>query len=136
MRLYNGDQPILFMGQRLSNRILQDSVSGGNGVLICQVLFTLLGGVANLTYPVPMRVLRTRFASGVYIRVSSHSQKGDSQQAAITPWLASHGHPVDEVRGYQDQESGKTISQCISRPVYQSRGYVPLLHGLSIRSCW
>ena len=50
-------------------------------------------------------------AIGVYIRVSSHSQKGDSQQAAITQWLESHGHTVDEVRWYQDKETGKTMKR-------------------------
>jgi DNA invertase Pin-like site-specific DNA recombinase len=48
---------------------------------------------------------------GVYIRVSSQSQKGDSQQAAITQWLESHGRDVHDVRWYQDTETGKTMKR-------------------------
>jgi DNA invertase Pin-like site-specific DNA recombinase len=48
---------------------------------------------------------------GVYIRVSSHSQKGDSQKAAITQWLANHGHPLSAVRWYEDTETGKTLQR-------------------------
>ena len=48
---------------------------------------------------------------GVYIRVSSHSQKGDSQKAAITQWLARHGHDLAQVRWYADTESGRTLQR-------------------------
>ncbi len=48
---------------------------------------------------------------GIYIRVSSHSQKGDSQKAAITQWLESHGHDMDNVRWYEDTETGKTMKR-------------------------
>lgn len=48
---------------------------------------------------------------GVYIRVSSHSQKGDSQKAAITQWLTNHGHVLADVRWYEDTETGKTLQR-------------------------
>ena len=38
MRAYDGDQPILLMGQRLSDSILQEAVSGRHDALLCQVL--------------------------------------------------------------------------------------------------
>jgi DNA invertase Pin-like site-specific DNA recombinase len=48
---------------------------------------------------------------GVYIRVSSHSQKGDSQKAALRQWLANHGHALTTVRWYEDTETGKTLQR-------------------------
>jgi DNA invertase Pin-like site-specific DNA recombinase len=48
---------------------------------------------------------------GVYLRVSSTSQKGDSQQAAITQWLTSHGHDLAQVRWYTDTETGRTLQR-------------------------
>ena len=48
---------------------------------------------------------------GVYVRVSSHSQKGDSQKAAITQWLENHGHDLAQVRWYTDTESGQTLKR-------------------------
>src|SRR5437763_16525755 len=48
---------------------------------------------------------------GVYIRVSSHSQKGDSQQAALRQWLPNHSHPLATVRWYEDTETGKTLQR-------------------------
>lgn len=48
---------------------------------------------------------------GVYIRVSSHSQKRDSQQAAITQWLVRHGHDLAQVRWYADTETGRTLQR-------------------------
>lgn len=48
---------------------------------------------------------------GVYTRVSSTSQKGDSQQAALTQWLASHGHDLAQVRWYADTETGRTLQR-------------------------
>lgn len=53
---------------------------------------------------------------GVYLRVSSHSQKGDSQQAAITHWLERHGHDLSQVRWYTDTETGRTLQ----RPGFQA----------------
>ena len=48
---------------------------------------------------------------GVYIRVSSHSQKTDSQKAAISAWLENHGHESEQVRWYTDTESGQTLKR-------------------------
>ena len=52
---------------------------------------------------------------GVYIRVSSHSQKADSQRAEITKWLEAHSHNQDSIVWFEDQESGKTLK----RPGFQ-----------------
>src|SRR5439155_4463670 len=46
---------------------------------------------------------------GVYIRVSSHSQKSDSQRAEIQRWLAAHGHALDAVQWFEDKETGATL---------------------------
>jgi DNA invertase Pin-like site-specific DNA recombinase len=46
---------------------------------------------------------------GVYIRVSSHSQKSDSQRAEIQRWLAAHGHAPDAVQWFEDKETGATL---------------------------
>ncbi|MBV1929526.1 MAG: recombinase family protein [Gammaproteobacteria bacterium] len=48
----------------------------------------------------------------VYIRVSSHSQKLDSQKAEIRQWLTAHGHNLDDVQWFEDQESGTTLDRC------------------------
>lgn len=53
---------------------------------------------------------------GVYLRVSSDSQKSDSQQAAIRQWLARHGHDLTQVRWYTDTETGRTLQ----RPGFQT----------------
>lgn len=47
----------------------------------------------------------------VYIRVSSPSQKSDSQKAAISQWLTNHGQPLAAVRWYEDTETGKTLNR-------------------------
>lgn len=47
----------------------------------------------------------------VYIRVSSHSQKSDSQRAEITRWLKAHGHNLDEVMWYEDVETGSHLNR-------------------------
>ena len=47
----------------------------------------------------------------VYIRVSSHSQKSDSQKAEITRWLKAHGHALDDVFWYEDRETGATLNR-------------------------
>ena len=46
-----------------------------------------------------------------YIRVSSHSQKADSQRAEVTRWLKSHGHDLTQVIWFEDQESGTTTAR-------------------------
>ena len=48
---------------------------------------------------------------GVYIRVSSHSQKSDSQHAEIRRWLAAHGHALDTVQWFEDTETGTTLTR-------------------------
>lgn len=76
---------------------------GGDRGNHCQLGYTLLGSNAILGYPGAM--------IAVYIRVSSHSQKGDSQKAAITQWIASHGHAMADVRWYEDKETDKTMQR-------------------------
>ena len=48
---------------------------------------------------------------GVYIRVSSHSQKGDSQRAAIQQWLQLYGYDHDTVLWFEDKETGATLQR-------------------------
>jgi DNA invertase Pin-like site-specific DNA recombinase len=48
---------------------------------------------------------------GVYIRVSSQSQKSDSQKTDIQQWLTRHGHKPDEVLWFEDIESGKSLKR-------------------------
>jgi DNA invertase Pin-like site-specific DNA recombinase len=48
---------------------------------------------------------------GVYIRVSSNNQRIDSQQVEIQRWLTAHGHALDDVRWFQDHESGATLTR-------------------------
>lgn len=47
----------------------------------------------------------------VYTRVSSASQKNDSQRAEISAWLKAHGHDLKQVTWYEDTESGSTINR-------------------------
>src|SRR5687768_5988191 len=47
----------------------------------------------------------------VYIRVSSHSQKTDSQRADIRRWLIAHGHDPDTVQLFEDKETGATLQR-------------------------
>jgi DNA invertase Pin-like site-specific DNA recombinase len=48
---------------------------------------------------------------GVYIRVSSHSQKSDSQRAEIQRWLEAHGHALNTVQWFEDKETGATLQR-------------------------
>jgi DNA invertase Pin-like site-specific DNA recombinase len=48
---------------------------------------------------------------GVYIRVSSHSQKSDSQHAEIRRWLRAHGHDLETVQWFEDTETGATLTR-------------------------
>ncbi len=48
---------------------------------------------------------------GVYIRVSSHSQKADSQKVEITQWLQAHGHDLKDVQWFEDKETGATLGR-------------------------
>src|SRR2546427_956426 len=48
---------------------------------------------------------------GVYIRVSSHTQKSDSQYAEIQRWLRAHGHALETVQWFEDTETGATLTR-------------------------
>src|SRR5256885_9065721 len=48
---------------------------------------------------------------GVYIRVSSPTQKSDSQYAEIQRWLRAHGHAPDTVQWFEDTETGATLTR-------------------------
>ena len=48
---------------------------------------------------------------GVYIRVSSHSQKSESQHAEIRRWLTAHGHDLETVQWFEDTETGATLTR-------------------------
>jgi len=47
----------------------------------------------------------------VYIRISSPTQKTDSQKAEITQWLKSNGHPLKKVKWFEDRESGRSLDR-------------------------
>ena len=49
-----------------------------------------------------------------YIRVSSHSQKSDSQHADIKPWLTAHHHALDGVQWFEDRETGATLQRPVA----------------------
>jgi DNA invertase Pin-like site-specific DNA recombinase len=44
-----------------------------------------------------------------YCRVSSRSQKTDSQKAELTRWLAYQGHDLTAVQWFEDIERGQTV---------------------------
>ena len=44
-----------------------------------------------------------------YCRVSSRSQKTDSQKAELTRWLAHQGHDLPAVQWFEDIERGQTL---------------------------
>ena len=48
---------------------------------------------------------------GVYIRVSSPTQKSDSQHAEIQRWLTAYGHALDAVQWFEDTETGATLQR-------------------------
>ena len=48
---------------------------------------------------------------GVYIRVSSPSQKSDSQHVQIRRWLRAHGHDLETVQWFEDTETGATLTR-------------------------
>ncbi len=47
----------------------------------------------------------------VYIRVSTHSQKSDSQKAEISHWLKAHGHDLKSVQWFEDKETGTHLNR-------------------------
>ncbi|HEY9664588.1 MAG TPA: recombinase family protein [Allocoleopsis sp.] len=46
-----------------------------------------------------------------YLRVSSRTQKTDSQKAEIEQWLIRHGHDPSTVQWFEDKETGKTLKR-------------------------
>jgi hypothetical protein len=44
-----------------------------------------------------------------YCRVSSRSQKTDSQKAELTRWLTQQGHVLPTVQWFEDIERGQTV---------------------------
>jgi len=52
---------------------------------------------------------------GIYVRVSSKSQRHDSQERELRRWLQSNGHDPDEVTWYRDTETGRTLA----RPAFE-----------------
>lgn len=61
----------------------------------------------------------------VYIRVSSNTQKTDSQKAEISTWLKAHGHDLSKVLWYEDFETGATMKrkefQMLSEAIFAGR---------------
>jgi DNA invertase Pin-like site-specific DNA recombinase len=59
---------------------------------------------------------------GVYIRVSSHTQKSDSQYAEIQRWLRAHGHAPEAVQWFEDTETGATLTRsglnCLQEAIF------------------
>jgi len=47
----------------------------------------------------------------VYIRVSTHGQKSDSQKAEISQWLKVHGHDPKNVQWFEDKETGANLNR-------------------------
>jgi len=47
----------------------------------------------------------------IYVRISSHTQKTDSQKAEITQWLKSHGHLLKKVVWFEDRERGRNLDR-------------------------
>ena len=48
---------------------------------------------------------------GVYIRVSSHTQKSDSQRTEIQQWLALQGYDAETIVWFEDKETGATLQR-------------------------
>ena len=48
---------------------------------------------------------------GVYLRVSSHTQKSDSQYAEVQRWLRAHGYALETVQWFEDTETGATLTR-------------------------
>ena len=51
----------------------------------------------------------------IYVRISSHSQKTDSQKAEISHWLKSQKLPAKQITWFEDKESGRNLK----RPAFQ-----------------
>ncbi|WP_199300119.1 recombinase family protein [Trichocoleus sp. FACHB-262] len=50
-------------------------------------------------------------AIACYLRVSSRTQKTDSQKTEIEQWLLRHGYDPSTVQGFEDKETGKTLKR-------------------------
>ena len=48
---------------------------------------------------------------GVYLRVSSHTQKSDSQYTEVQRWLRAHGYALETVQWFEDTETGATLTR-------------------------
>ncbi len=55
--------------------------------------------------------MSTSASTAVYLRVSTKSQKSDSQKAEVTRWLKAHGHDLQKVIWFEDQETGTTLER-------------------------
>jgi DNA invertase Pin-like site-specific DNA recombinase len=64
-----------------------------------------------ITASVPFGYTLSGMNIAVYIRVSSYSQKSDSQRADIRRWLTAHGHDPDSVQWFEDRETGATLQR-------------------------
>lgn len=69
---------------------------------------------------------------GVYVRVSSKGQRTDSQIDELQRYLEGNGIPADQIRWYEDKESGKNLD----RPAFK-RLQADIFNG-EIKSviCW
>jgi len=50
-------------------------------------------------------------STGIYIRISSHTQTSDSQRTEIQRWLDAHGYQPDSVHWFEDIESGVSMNR-------------------------
>jgi DNA invertase Pin-like site-specific DNA recombinase len=53
---------------------------------------------------------------GIYTRVSSHTQKADSQKAEIRQWIKGQKIPAKQIQWFEDKESGRSLK----RPAFQN----------------
>lgn len=47
----------------------------------------------------------------VYVRVSSRSQRTDSQRLELERWIAANGIDADQIMWYEDKETGRTLDR-------------------------
>ena len=68
----------------------------------CHNEYTLTGSM--------LQIVREGFGMiACYCRVSSRSQKTDSQKAELTRWLSHQGHALTAVQWFEDIERGQTL---------------------------
>ena len=51
----------------------------------------------------------------VYTRISSHSQKSDSQRTEIRQWIKGQKLPANQIQWFEDKESGRSLK----RPAFE-----------------